>query len=208
MKLNVDKIYVCHWDKLVDRKEKLIEQLDAFKIDEFQMVEHFDVESFDYDDINTNYPLLLRKNLKKSEMSLIFKHLWIIKNIHECGYNSSLVFEDDIILEPDFTKRFNEYTNQLPIDWDICWVGSCCNLNARNIEDNKFIYKIDGSRCTHAYMISNRGVSKIMDKLSFVDNTIDWYFNKLISENHLNNFWMEPPLVFQNNSEFKTSLIS
>jgi|OM-RGC.v1.035158536 GR25 family glycosyltransferase involved in LPS biosynthesis len=44
-----------------------------------------------------------------------------------------LILEDDVILEYDFSNRLNQYVKQLPIVWDMFYIGSGCNLHAKNL---------------------------------------------------------------------------
>jgi hypothetical protein len=86
MKINVDKIYVCHWNKLVDRKEILYQQFLKYEIEnEIEYVEDFDVEDLDtclyndyYKSINS-YNSIMRRYTKKSEISLFYKHIKILE---------------------------------------------------------------------------------------------------------------------------------
>lgn len=209
--LNVDKIYICHCSSLKERKQKLIEHLSENNILNYDWIEFFDVENWDIDELKKKYPNIFNTNskgefLKKSVISLALKHIWIIEDIYKNNYSNCLILEDDVLLEENFTNRFNQYMSQLPNDWDLCWVGSCCGLHAQQIE-NLFVYKSNFSRCTHAYCISQNGVLKIKDKLNDVNDAIDWYFNHLIVENNLNNYWIEPALAYQNGN-FETSLNS
>jgi GR25 family glycosyltransferase involved in LPS biosynthesis len=139
-----------------------------------------------------------------SEISLLLKHCLIVKDAYENGYNSILVFEDDVVLEPNFTERLNNYISQLPQDWDSCWVGSCCGLHAPYIEGIN-VYKMDGSRCTHAFLLSKSGIYKIVNDMKFANDPADWYYNMLILKHNLNNYWFEPPLAYQN-LKYKTTI--
>jgi GR25 family glycosyltransferase involved in LPS biosynthesis len=210
MKLNVDHVYITHWNKLVDRKKNLINELNYNGIENYEWVESYDVENWDVDEIKKEYPLIfdynpfIQRTLRNTEVSLVLKHLKIIKNIIKYNYNSVLVLEDDVSFVEDFTIKYNEYIRELPINWDICWVGSCCNLHSKIIQ-GKHIYKEKGSRCTHAFMISLNAANKISDELKYANDCSDWFYNKVIEKFNLNNFWMEPSLVHQNKI-FQSSL--
>jgi GR25 family glycosyltransferase involved in LPS biosynthesis len=208
--LNIDKIYICHYSKLKERKQKLINHLLDNKISEYEWVESFDIDNWDIEEIKIKYPSLFNLNpkglfLKKTEISLLLKHIWIIEQVYKNKYSNCLILEDDVVLENDFIEKFNLYTSQLPKDWDLCWVGSCCGLHANIIKD-LYVYRSDSSRCTHAYMISYNFVLKIKDELKNANDAIDWFYNFLIKSKNLNNYWIEPSLAYQN-GEFKTSLI-
>jgi GR25 family glycosyltransferase involved in LPS biosynthesis len=210
MKLNVDWTYITHWCKLVDRKKALINELSVNGIENYDWVESYNTDDWNINDIKNEYPLIfdynpsIKRNLRHAEISLVLKHIEIIKNIIKNNYNSVLVLEDDVKFVDNFTEKFNEYIKELPDNWDICWVGSCCNLHA-NIIEGKHIYRENGSRCTHAFIISLNGANKILSELKYVNDCSDWFYNKVIEKFNLNNFWMEPSLIHQNRN-FQSSL--
>jgi GR25 family glycosyltransferase involved in LPS biosynthesis len=202
MELNVDKIYITHWSKLTSRKDWLISHLSEKNIHSYTWVENYDKDYWNIEDIMLDYPLVFGlnpkgRNLKYSEISLVLKHCWIIKDAFENKYDSVLILEDDAILEDDFISKFNRYKDQLPTDWDICWVGSCCNLHSKLVQDIN-VYRESTSRCTHTYMISMSCINKIIEYIKFVDDGADWYYNALIEKFNLNNYWFEPSLSSQN----------
>jgi len=100
----------------------------------------------------------------------------------------------------EFSKSFE----QLPEDWDMAWVGTCCDLHAHP-KDGLRIAKANGSRCTHAYIISNLGANKILEELRYCNDGADFYYNYLIDKFKLNNYWFEPALAVQS-AEFKTTI--
>jgi GR25 family glycosyltransferase involved in LPS biosynthesis len=116
-----------------------------------------------------------------------------------------MVLEDDAVFVEDFVEKFNRYYRQMPDDWDMCFVGSCCGLRTNNMKKDVFVYPANSSRCTHCYMLSKAGLNKIKDKMKSINNAIDWYYNHLINSIPLNNYWMDPSLSYQS-EEFKTSL--
>lgn len=208
--LQVDKIYVAHWNKLSDRKELLQAQFNEHNITDVEWVELYDKDSLNIDDLKKDYyricdPKYSNGNLLTlAEISLILKHCWILKDMFDKQYQTVLILEDDAVFDNDFVNKFNEYKLELPVDWDICWVGSCCGLHAP-YNEGTHVYKTDSSRCTHAYIISKAGLDKIIDKITGVNDSIDWYYNFLIKDLNLNNFWFEPSLVSQN-SNFDTTI--
>lgn len=207
--MKIDKYYMCHYTKLSDRKDYAKDQIDRHNIDA-KWITEFDKEDIDYDSLKNEYPTLLEysnifnRKIRKSEISLCLKHISIFKDVILNNYQNVVVFEDDIILVDDFTNKLSEYMTQLPDDYDVLWIGSCCNLHAK-YENDKNIYKSNSSRCTHAYLISNSGCRKMISQLKYLNHPIDWYFNFVISKLQMNNFWAEPDLASQN-VKFDTSI--
>lgn len=210
--LNVDKVYIPHWSKLKERKEYLKEHLQSRGILEYSFVEHFDKETWNVEDVKNEYPNVFSvdkfgRKLNLSEISLLLKYCWIIKDSHKNQYDSILILEDDVELHPDFVELFNTFKGELPEDWDIAWVGSCLNLHAP-ATPNKHVYRAQGSRCTHAFAINKCCIEKIVKEVTNFCSAADHQFNTLIEQLHLNNFWFEPSIAEQNKSSeiFNTSV--
>lgn len=214
-KLNVDNVYVCHYSKLNERKESLLEQFQEEKIYQYQFVENYDKNTWKKSEIEREYPNVFIKwkkglshyneDSQNSERSLVLKHVSILKDIHKNNYKDALILEDDVTLCDDFVEYYNMFIDQLPNDWDIAWVGSCLNLHENSI-DGKYVYKTNrGSRCTHAFLVSGRMVEKVIDDISNVCLPADHFYNHLIKEYDLNNYWFEPSLAIQS-LEFSSAI--
>ena len=209
----VDKVYVCHYTKLSERR-KITSSILSDNLLSVEWITSNDKEDINKENlrefININKPLGLdgihkNRTLRLSEISLILKHRECWKDMIINNYHSGLVLEDDILLCNDFTNRFNNQIKDIPNDFDIIWIGSCCNLHVSNITQNKYLYKNDGSRCTHAYLISNKCALKMLDFVNTNNYPADFMFNSAISELGLENYWMEPDLISQN-PVFDTSI--
>lgn len=211
MILDVDKVYVCHYNKLIDRKNKILEQFQKFNIINYQFVELYDKDTWNKDEVRQLFPKIDidgigTNSLKDAEKSLVMKHSWIIQDMHKNQYDSVMVFEDDVVLVDDFVKLFNSYKKEMPSDWDIGWVGSCFNLKEPS-QPNKKVYKtFRGSRCTHAFCLSKKFAEKVICEIKNVNEAADHYYNRIIKQFNLNNYWFQPALAFQS-LEF-TSAIS
>ena len=199
MKLNVDKTYICHYKKLVERKQSILNQLNYFGIDNYQFIELYDKDEWDEESISFNYPQINNpyNRMTPGEKSLALKHAWIVKDMYNQKYDSVLVLEDDAMLCDDFIAHFNSYKAQLPEDWDIGWVGSCFNLREPQ-KPNINIYKTDrGSRCTHAFCLSKQFAQKTHEEVVNINRPSDHYYNHLVKSLQLNNYWFQPPLALQ-----------
>lgn len=203
----VDKIYVCHYTKLKERIPVLKKELNKHSISVEWVIKH-DAENIDLDLLineipNVKSPLGLggvhqNRTLRLSELSLILKHKESFLDIIKNNYKSALVLEDDVIFSDDFVNKFNNQIKNLEDDYDLVWVGTCCGLKFKKTVENNFLYKKEGSRCTHGYLISNKCAKKMIDFLKYNNYPMDFAFNKAIKELNLSNYWMEPALIYQN----------
>lgn len=203
MSINVDMVYICHYAKLQNRKEKMLEQLKVAEIDNYMFVELFDKDSWESEEIQCDYPFIdidkkLGLNMNDGEKSLALKHAWIIIDACNNDFSSVLVLEDDAVLCDDFINKFNEYSEQLPDNWDVAWVGSCFNLREPE-ELNKFVYKTNrGSRCTHAFALSSSFLKRAVTESYNIREPSDVFYNRILRELNAENYWFQPPLALQN----------
>jgi|LakMenEpi03Aug12_release.lakeMendotaPanAssembly.Ray.scaffolds.fasta_scaffold19606_9 GR25 family glycosyltransferase involved in LPS biosynthesis len=210
MNLEIDHIYICHWNKLIERKEHIIKELNFHKISNFSFVEIYDKDNLDINEITKEYPKLFKltdrdkRYLKLSEISLLLKHCWIVKDAKLKKYKSIMILEDDVVFDKNFVELFNRYKKQLPEDWDCCWVGSCCNIHTPSTK-NINVYPAKTSRCCHCYILSENCINKILDEIININEGIDWYYNDLIKKLNLNAFWFEPSLAEQSGN-FSTTV--
>ena len=201
--MNLEKVYICHWKKLNDRKKELLEILKEENILEYEFNEKYDKDNWDIDELKKLHPYAFKptssgRYLNNSEISLLLKHYDIIFELSSNNIEYALVLEDDVILCDNFLYHLENCFKELPKDWDLVWVGTCCNLHEPKIGD-KLAYRTNrGSRCTHAYLISKSCANKIINNVDRITEAIDHAFNFFIQELKLNNYWIEPPLAIQN----------
>jgi len=210
--LNVDAVYVCHYSILTDRKSYIIDTFSKKFTNEYKFIELYDINYIQENltSLSSIYPNILKntrwdRKLTMQEISIALKHLHIIVESFKNEYDSVLIFEDDIKLVKDFSKKFNNYKAQLPNDWDILWIGGSHNLHMQYKKPINVYFTEKGSRCSHAYLLSKSCIKKIIHKLYNINMPIDFYFNDLVLNLNLNNYWAEPPLAFQN-TDFKSSI--
>ena len=214
-KLNVDNIYICHYKKLEERKQSILEQFKEENIYRYQFIENFDKNEWDIKKIEKEYPKVFKEWKKgldsyddesqNSERSLSLKHAYILKDIFKNQYKASLILEDDVILCNSFVDYCNFFMSQLPDDWDIVWVGSCLNLHEPSVE-GKYVYKTNrGSRCTHAFLVNRSMANKVVNCISDINLPSDHFYNYLIKKFNLNNYWFEPSLANQS-LEYKSEI--
>jgi len=118
--------------------------------------------------------------IRKREVGCYLSHMKIYETVLHGGKEGySVVFEDDFGLDDNFLQVLDETLTKIRnIDFDFLFLGINGNLG-EHIVDN--IYNIpDGiSSGMHGYLINNKSAAKILDKLKYIDTTIDIeIFNK------------------------------
>ena len=154
------------------------------------------------------------RRLSDTEISLVINHIKVLEDVVRNGYESVLILESDVIFEEDFIKRWNEeYIDQVPKDWDVVILGSG-NSNHSKMKEGFTtpLTKTEGKRiyynprfmvkCTEATLFTQSACKRILEGIIPFHAPIDHEYDYHLSENRLNVYMCEPPLVI-NGSETK-----
>jgi glycosyl transferase family 25 len=195
------KVFVCHYDKLVRRKQSIIEQLKKYNIEpEF-------ISNYGKDNLTTEDKTKFGSNLSDSEISIFLHHRECYKKIIEYNVDYALILEDDALLYDNFFERLQTYMKSLPSDWDILAVGdgninmpqhilnkyNGCNIFAKPNRDDKFKYP-------DAYLIRNKACRKIISCIyntPTIINAVDVFLSKITYKIGLKYLFSIPQLSCQ-----------
>jgi glycosyl transferase family 25 len=212
------KIFIVHYDKLIKRKEHLLNQLNIHNLFDFEFISNYGKDKLTFNDKK------MFKNLSDGEISVTLHHIECFKKIINYNIDYALIFEDDVILDNNFVNNLNKYLEQLPNDWDMFFIGDGCNLhiNKNELKTDKYVYKKDNiilgkpqegaTRCLDSYLIKHNCAKKIIEKLELPNYTIyvpaDHWLNCVIRNNNFNVYWAEPTIVSQGSEKniYKSSL--
>lgn len=71
--------------------------------------------------------------------------------------NEFLVIEDDVRFQSNWKSRFDAALQDVPADWDLLYVGSCCTSNARRHVKGE-VFADAFPQCTHAYCVRKKAL--------------------------------------------------
>lgn len=145
------------------------------------------------------------KEKRKYEVGCYLSHQKAYKEIEANGNPNgfSIVLEDDFEIQPGFYEKLNEgldYLTENKTDFDILFLGL---KSEKNDHIGSNIYKpvckyIYSCWYTHAVLINNKNISKILDKTQYIDHAIDIKIIDLSEKGKLNIFRIMPDIVNQN----------
>jgi GR25 family glycosyltransferase involved in LPS biosynthesis len=184
----IDNIYIINLKRREDRLfkiEKLFNELGGI----FHNYERFDAvdgNTLSLKDNNltlkTKYlydnPTLLMDIKSKGAIGCYYSHLNIWQDAIKNNYNNIIIFEDDV--QTDLTlNEIMDYINSVPNDYDIAYLDYfCMNLNNNiNINDCWNENKLDTIALTSAYLISNKGIQKLLINAYTIEMQIDCYLS-------------------------------
>jgi len=226
--LNVEKIFVLHYTKLTDRKERLDAYLKRHNI-EVEYILDYDQEELTDEIVNQwynndpekyhetidkcykNYAVPFRK-INTAEISCTIKHYLGIKAIAEKCDNYGLILEDDVIFVEDFENHFNNFLSQTPDDWGAIFMGCCAGLRvpAGQLVENQVAYEMahPASRGGDSYILRKDVAQKITETMKPFNTISDWELAYQLYLHDVKTYWWEPPLVVQGsqNGLYETTL--
>jgi len=211
----IEKIFVCHYTKLVDRKQNMIEQLKKVDIQHRFIVE-YDQEVITEEIYNLNFDETRERKLKKNvfvregspemvkilnrgELSISLKQKEALRLICEESVDKQekyyLILEDDIRFKKSFHKIYEtlNFLKEKNIKHDIVFFGEAGLLKDR---DDEFLiqksHPATNGLCT--YVITSTAAKILFndlnsEKLSF---PIDHEYNYRFYKNNFSVFWATP----------------
>lgn len=191
----VDNIYLINMDKDVDRLEKVTKECNIVNI-KFERFPGVKISNLSQNILDKYIPKETQKYGTNGMIGCGLSHLFIWQDAVKKNYKNILVLEDDVY----FTDEFNEYLKnvmeEVPNDYDILYLGykdsiceapKDCSLN--------YIYKPHFPLLTHAMIISNKGLKKLLNLIVKIDNHIDWLIS--YQKQHLNIYASKTKIVNQ-----------
>jgi len=135
---------------------------------------------------------------RKNEIGCYLSHMRTYNMIKNKGNidGYSIIFEDDFEITKDYSKILEETLLKLEkYDFDMLFLG--INGYAGNkIIDNVY-YTTKESFETHAYLVNNKNIDKIINNMTYMDGLVDVSIFKKGDERKLNVFRIYPTIVTQ-----------
>jgi GR25 family glycosyltransferase involved in LPS biosynthesis len=185
----VDHIYCINLERSPERRENAQIQFDR---------EGLEVEFFKA----TDGKLEASKDLfiSKSEWGCADSHIRVWRDIVYNGYDTALVFEDDISLDADFKYKLDKIMNELPQDWDFVNLGAPPHFrdDMKKVSENIVAGQ---SLLAHAYLIRLKCAKKWCD---FQSVHLKTAIDVLMMYFPTNNLHVIEPIAHQNETMAST----
>jgi len=164
----VDNVYLINLKRRDDRLNHMINEFDKINVS-FKRFNAIDGK-------------IMGDGLKSSQVACLRSHVGVIRDALRMGYNRFVIFEDDVIFCDDFEKRFKYYSENVPDDWDIMYLG--CNLHSSSNPKfiKNFIYKVEECYGCFAMILNNKNglFEKIIEITKDEEKPIDNYYHEQI----------------------------
>ena len=206
MKLNdfFSKIYCINLDSRPDKYEICASEFEKFGI-EVERVSGID---------GNRVIKPSGENVSNGAYGLWSTHIKLIEEAIKNKYENILIFEDDVAFIDDFPERFNAKVSELPMDWDLFYLGGNTNFDKAKISiisgDEKHIpnkenyKKLEYEICKTTWIQTTHAVGI---NIKFYETLLNEYQNKPIKpidvvhchlqQNGCNTYCFLPSLVIQ-----------
>lgn len=210
--LDIDKVFVLHVRKgYEDRETFIVDQFGKLGIG-FEFILDGDIDDLNDTLIKTYFTEAMHDRL--AAMSCTMKHILAHERVVSDNLKNALVFEDDVVLAPNFETVFNQAMDEVKtIPEPACvYYSNACNMYvpASDIRKGRVLYRADRSRAADSYSISRSVAEK---RLAFIRENRCAYVSDILF-NHMDPvigvapYWCHPTIVEQGsmNGMFGSSL--
>jgi len=136
--------------------------------------------------------------INAGQIGCFISHLLIWDSIKNKETPTIILEDDSKILNDSFEIKNTILKDG---DYDIIFLGHCAESKGKYLGDN--IYESVYPRCTHGYIVSKKGVDKLINlfKNEKIDFPIDEKIGNMIYNKKLISYTIEPEIVAQNGFE-------
>jgi GR25 family glycosyltransferase involved in LPS biosynthesis len=203
----VDNIYLINMNKDTDRLEKVTKECNKVGI-KFERFPGIKVSDVSQNILDKYIPEEIQKYGADGMIGCGLSHLFVWQDAIKKNYKNILVLEDDVYFTDDFNEYLKNVMEEVPDDYDILYLGYS-ELFCQKLKDLSFNYisKPIFPLALHAYIVSNKGLKKLVNLITKLDDHIDQIVAKKIKQldayisqkKVANQIWLD-----SNNSNLKT----
>lgn len=174
MNPQLKNIFCINLAKRPDRWQQCQQQFDLHGI---KNVQRF--EAVDGNKLKINAQMSIDGNMiSPGYYGCLLSHLTITKLAQKLKLPYYVVFEDDMQLHKDFNALFKQYSQQIPADWDMVYLGAN-HANGIIYTDEPNVVKMVGSFTTHAMIIRKTVYDALIKGWGAMDEKLDIIISRL-----------------------------
>ena len=167
-KLISPKIFIINLDRKPERYTYVSDQLDKFGFKDYQRWPAVDGFNSDLETL-MSYGLASILCDRRGLAGCAASHIDVWRHIVKEKIEWTLILEDDAYFHPRFPELFRGYTEKIPKDTKIAYLGYC------GVDEDlgkEAVVKY-APMCMHAYLISYEGAQHILNNIGNIENPID-----------------------------------
>lgn len=190
MPLNVAKIYIIHYNKLVERKQYIVNYFTNNNITNYEFRNLYQRENLT-PELSKQYFHL--NNLNSSQICITIEHIETYKTIVSNAKNDSdwyLILEDDAVFCENFEQELNKYLENIPNDAEYLDISDYFILNSFDMWVRK-----NCTRTNCSYLINKKTCEKLLTTIIPFEKAIDHELNKQFQIHDIKTYWSNKSLV-------------
>lgn len=122
----------------------------------------------------------------------LLSHVQVVREARDAGAASVLIFEDDVVFDPQFKEKFASFIQELPADWDMLFLGALHKDEPVVVSEH--VARITKANSTFAYAIRNTVFDAFLDLNSRAEHVLD--MNSYVLQERFNCYCFMPNLVW------------
>jgi|694.fasta_scaffold113773_1 GR25 family glycosyltransferase involved in LPS biosynthesis len=185
----VNKILIINLDDKKERLDKVMNSLEKLNIKHY--AERFAAHTRESDLFKQKKGMFCSYFCTNGMKGCASSHLATWQKIVDEDLNAAMILEDDVIFNDNFLELLDDFSKELPSDWDMVLLGCVmkCGMkkNYKTIESlhnilydygeneriNDKILKLKNFIGAHAYILSNKGARKLLNDIELKTGHID-----------------------------------
>jgi glycosyl transferase family 25 len=190
------KIYIVHYEPLVQCRAYLESQFAKYGITNFEFITSFDRNKVPARKVNKFFSNNAHYSLVSKYITLA--HLDIYNKIALGNAPMALILEDDAILCDDFAAKLTYYLSILPKTFECGFLNDGCKLHIETskIKPNQIWYYKPATRTCCAYLLTKQFAAELLKNLvPPIPKGIDHYLNDIFKKMNAEVYWAEPTIV-------------
>ena len=203
MNNKIDVIYLISMPNRLEYMKNILHSLNQYNYVVIEPIKKVDI---DIEQIYNEKKIMYKLPLGKIACHL--SHIKALQFFLQSNYNNCLILEDDIKL-PHIITLQNDVENvidNVPIDWEILFLGKCYDDCERSVYYNKYICS-SSPLCRHAYMVNAEGAKKIISNTFPMYDAGDMMYKDIIKKGDLISYSPINPIFFQNRNELTSQVL-
>lgn len=196
---NISDIYVINLDSSVDRLQKFTEQAQAHSLPfkRWPAIDGRELSKIELRKMGASAWSLNQFNKKRQgELGCYFSHTSIWKKVSTQFPSNTgvLIFEDDVVLDPNFQQKLDSILTKVPRDWDGLFLGYG---NGKFFdESNADIKKLKKFEGCYAYILRKSSLPKILPYVYLAAEPVDTVLVDLAERGVLNLYATTEKIAF------------
>lgn len=108
----------------------------------------------------------------------ILSHYSLWQHLDSYGCEEAIILEDDALLPVDFERKVLVLINDLPLDWQFCFLGWIDRSEQQHIPVNESVIEMRYPFGTHAYMVHRTALPLLLDAMAEARTNVDIQLNE------------------------------